>query len=108
MKKHSGLVFFSIFIFFLMTGCAKIGSDEMSVSLEYAPDFTLRNTLGEKVSLSDYKGKDNVLLVFWTTWCPYCRSALNQLNNSREELREMGVVALPVNIAEPLAKVHPV
>ena len=29
-----------------------------------APDFTLQNFQGEKVSLSDFRGKANVLLVF--------------------------------------------
>jgi cytochrome oxidase Cu insertion factor (SCO1/SenC/PrrC family) len=30
-----------------------------------APDFTLSNTKGEKVSLSDFKGKKNVVLAFY-------------------------------------------
>jgi peroxiredoxin len=35
------------------------------VSLDLpAPDFTLRNFQGEPVSLSDFHGKANVLLVF--------------------------------------------
>jgi cytochrome oxidase Cu insertion factor (SCO1/SenC/PrrC family) len=30
-----------------------------------APDFTLANTKGEKVKLSDFKGKKNVVLAFY-------------------------------------------
>ena len=30
-----------------------------------APDFTLTNTQGEKVSLSDFKGKKGVVLAFY-------------------------------------------
>jgi peroxiredoxin len=39
------------------------------VSLDVqAPDFTLPNYLGEVVSLSDFRGKSNVLLVFNRTF----------------------------------------
>jgi len=32
---------------------------------EPAPDFTLPTTTGEKVKLSDFKGKKNVVLAFY-------------------------------------------
>lgn len=38
----------------------------MSVAVgQEAPDFTLSNQFGEKVSLSDYRGKKNVVLMFY-------------------------------------------
>lgn len=38
-----------------------------------APDFTLPSTVGEKVSLSDYRGKKNVLLMFYPLdFSPVC------------------------------------
>ena len=33
-----------------------------------APDFTLRNTEGNSVSLSQYRGKRYVLVDFWASW----------------------------------------
>jgi peroxiredoxin len=38
-----------------------------------APDFTLPSTVGEKVTLSDYRGKKNVLLMFYPLdFSPVC------------------------------------
>jgi mycoredoxin-dependent peroxiredoxin len=38
-----------------------------------APDFTLPSTVGEKVTLSDYKGKKNVILLFYPLdFSPVC------------------------------------
>ena len=40
---------------------------------DMAPDFTLPSTVGEKVSLSDYRGKKNVLLLFYPLdFSPVC------------------------------------
>jgi peroxiredoxin len=38
-----------------------------------APDFTLPSTIGEKVTLSDYRGKKNVVLLFYPLdFSPVC------------------------------------
>lgn len=43
-----------------------------------APGFTLQDIDGKTVKLSDFRGK-NVVLIFWATWCPDCRGEIPQL-----------------------------
>jgi thiol-disulfide isomerase/thioredoxin len=43
-----------------------------------AADFELRTLAGQKLRLSDFRGKV-VLVNFWTTWCPACLSEMPEL-----------------------------
>ncbi len=60
-----------------------------------APDFALSDLNGKLHKLSDYKGK-NVLLVFWATWCPPCLTEIPGLiklrNNTSED--ELAILAI--------------
>lgn len=67
---------------------------------DYTYDFELNNLDGQKVKLSDYKGK-TVVINFWTTWCPYCVKELPDLQVLNEELKADNKAAFfAVNIQE--------
>ena len=65
-----------------------------------APDFTLRDTKGKKVSLADYKGRV-VLINFWATWCAPCIYEIPHLEKIYKEMKGEGVVVLGINLDEP-------
>lgn len=61
-----------------------------------APDFTLPNLKGDKVTLSDLKGKI-VLIDFWATWCAPCRRAHPHIQKIYDEYKDKGLVVLGIN-----------
>ena len=54
------------------------------------PSLTLTDTNGKRFQLSDYKGKV-VLLNFWATWCPPCRTEIPDLVKLQQQYRSRGL-----------------
>ncbi len=99
MKKVIGILLIAIA---LTLGLAPGGFSETEIM---APEFSLKDTAGNPVSLSDYKGKQGALLFFWTTWCPFCREQLKFINDKYAGLTRKGLVVLGINVGEPAARV---
>mgnify|MGYP003435951310 FL=1 len=64
---------------------------------QIAPNFTLETLTGETVTLADFKGK-KVILNFWATWCPPCRTEMPHFQDYYEQYAERdNVVILAAN-----------
>ncbi|MHC4621190.1 MAG: peroxiredoxin family protein [Planctomycetota bacterium] len=65
-----------------------------------APDFTLTDTSGKEHKLSDYRGK-NVMLVFWATWCGPCKLEIPHLVELRKTASEDSLAILAISRENP-------
>ena len=73
-------------------GCSKemAGQSKEAEVSGQAPDFTLSDLEGEQFTLSSLKGKV-VVLNFWGSWCPPCRSEIPDFISFYNEYGERGV-----------------
>lgn len=75
-----------------------------------APDFLLPDQFGNGISLSDFKGKRHVLLIFVRgDWCPYCHITLITYMREKEKFKEKNILLMaigpdPVGINREMAQ----
>jgi peroxiredoxin len=64
-----------------------------------APDFILPDRYGRQLSLSQFRGQ-NILLVFWASWCPPCRAEMASLQRLHDNPAIQNLKVIAVNIGE--------
>ena len=115
MKSYIKVLFFGFLFFCLQTGLlaaretaedfaremikekAKEKSKEEPIA---TPDFQLQDIYQEIYTLSDYRGKQPIVLFFWATWYPFCQRELGVLNNMYAGLEKDGVQLLSIDVGE--------
>jgi len=65
---------------------------------DQAPDFTVFDLQGNKVNLSDFAGKP-VVLNFWASWCPPCKSEMPHFNKVYADVKD-DVVFMMVDLVD--------
>jgi len=65
---------------------------------EKAPDFTLRNQDGEKVSLSDFRGRKLMLVFYPGDFSPVCGDQLSLYQEVKPEIEAKGVELVGVSV----------
>jgi peroxiredoxin len=72
------------------------GSFSNPLAGKTAPNFTLKDTTGKKVSLSSYRGKA-VIVDFWATWCAPCKVEIPWLEQLHDQYAAQGLEILGVS-----------
>ena len=99
--KRNKIIASSAAILFVIFGVFMIGTT--SVSAQEAPDFTLTDLDGQKVSLSDFKGKV-IIVDFWATWCGPCKMEIPSFIQLQDDYKD-DVVILGVSLDQGGPKV---
>lgn len=122
MRRLSGVLLSSV-ICFLALGSSAEGffhrkKEKTSVSEDYvkklgiekpdkkilAPDFTLEDLSGKRISLRSLRGKV-IFLNFWATWCIPCRQEMPSMEKLHRELVGQGLEVVAVNFRESKTEV---
>ena len=88
----------TLVVFVFLVYCPSVGqSQEVG---DNAPDFSLVDVSGNDVSLSDFKGKKNVVLVFYQ-WhsCRRCREQLSELQEQISEIIKLNSELIAISSA---------
>src|ERR1700730_15809232 len=96
---------FGAAILCILAGCSRAPTTAKAADVKAenerrtAPDFTLKDSTGATVHLSDYKGKV-VLLDFWATWCGPCKIEIPWFIDFEQQLKDRGFAVLGVSMDE--------
>lgn len=70
-------------------GAVDGGGTGLVAAGEPAPDFVLQTLDGRTVRLADYRGS-TVVVNFWASWCPPCRTEMSEFEALYRERRAAG------------------
>ena len=82
-------------------GAAGAEGDSSQKAGTVATDFSARDVEGKTVRLSDYLGKQAILINFWATWCQPCLAEMSHLRKMYESNKAKGFVVLAVSMDGP-------
>lgn len=104
-----GFIAIGIMLFMFLKESTPVPADLSTVPVEVdfvAPELTLVDLEGARVSLRDYFG--NVVLVnLWATWCPPCKEEMPALQTFYENHKSDGFVLIAIDQEETLEVVEP-
>lgn len=79
--------------------------EQSKINLMDNYDFVLEDLNGNKVTLSELKGK-KVFLNFWATWCPPCKAEMPDIEKLYQETKDSDLVILAINAGDDKSTVQ--
>lgn len=95
MKK----IFAMLVLSFVLLSCQSKGPAGPADIGQKAPDFTLEDLKGTKTGLKDFTNKV-VVLEFWATWCPPCKTSVPELNELSSTFIDKDFALLAISVDE--------
>lgn len=92
MKRHHHRTLF-------VAAAVSLASLALAAPEKPAPNIVVQNGDGGSVDLASYRGKV-VLVDFWASWCPPCKTSFPALDALYREYATKGVEVLAVNLDE--------
>ncbi len=97
MKRFLAVVATLIATLLAVSAFAQTASDARNVG-DKAPNFTLINASGDKVSLYDELEKGPVVLTWYRgAWCPYCNRSLAEFQEHLSEIEGEGATLMAIS-----------
>jgi len=105
MKLFFKIAILAVLLVFAFKSCGPLSGLRNPLIGQQAPDFTLETLQGQKASMLQYRGNQPVMIFFWATWCPHCRTQLKGLMQQRDQIKQMGIKIILVDVGESLGEV---
>ena len=67
---------------------------------DVAPEWVGVDAQGREVVFPQVLGGGPAVMVFWATWCPYCKAFMPHLESILEDYADQGVKVLAINTRE--------
>lgn len=96
-----GLLVFSVVGYnYLTSDYIEAPQHNNSSDKKTAMDFTVYNSDNEEVKLSDFNGEKPVVVNFWASWCPPCKSEMPYFQEATDKYSRDDIEILMVNLTD--------
>jgi len=93
--RHIGMVLAAVLVLGVF-----VQAEELPIG-ETGPSFSLMGTDGKTYSLTDYKEKKGVAVIFTCNACPYAKAFEDRINKLAKEFSPKGIAFVAINPNDP-------